>query len=66
MTHPRRQPKNTRKETTKAHVNTDAHASTCTTNALKCIYTNADGLSNKMAELEIIINEKNPDLVLVT
>ena len=33
---------------------------------LKCIYTNADSLSNKMNELELMIEEINPDLIAIT
>ena len=56
----------TSKGNAKSPVNSDAHVFTCTNNALKCIYTNADGLNNKMAELSILIKETSPDLVLVT
>lgn len=32
----------------------------------KCIYTNLDGLANKIAEFEMLINEEDPDIVLLT
>ena len=33
---------------------------------LKCLYTNADTLTNKLAELETIITIESPDLIVVT
>ena len=32
----------------------------------KCIYTNLDGLGNKVAELSLVINREKPDFVFLT
>lgn len=36
------------------------------TRTYQCLYTNLDGLSNKTAELETIMNEENPDIIFLT
>ena len=33
---------------------------------LKCLYTNLDGLSNKVAELRELTNKEQPDLIFLT
>ena len=35
-------------------------------NKLKCYYTNADCLLNKIEELEVVISIENPDIIIVT
>ena len=37
-----------------------------TETSVKCIYTNADQLRNKMNELDILITQENPDFIFVT
>ena len=44
----------------------NTHSNDDTLKSLKCIYTNADSLRNKMAELKTVVYKEKPHIIAVT